>query len=73
MQIQLDNTNSDNQLVKQFNGLNIQLYGTYDEPFFKARDIGDLLGIKNIRDTLTSLDEQCKIKVNVGNTDVGNN
>ena len=73
MQIQLDNTNSDNLLVKQFNGLNIQLYGTYDEPFFKARDIGDLLGIKNIRDTLTSLDEQCKIKVNVGNTDVGNN
>jgi prophage antirepressor-like protein len=72
-QIQLDNTNSDNLLVKQFNGLNIQVYGTYEEPLFKAKDIGDLLGIKNIRDTLTSLDEQCKIKVNVGNTDVGNN
>ena len=67
------NTNSDNLLIKQFNGLNIQVYGTYEEPLFKAKDIGDLLGIKNIRDTLTSLDEQCKIKVNVGNTDVGNN
>jgi prophage antirepressor-like protein len=59
-------------LVKQFNGLNIQVYGTYEEPLFKAKDIGNLLGIKNIRDTVSSLDEQCKVKCNVGNTDVGN-
>jgi prophage antirepressor-like protein len=59
-------------LVKQFNGLNIQVYGTYEDPLFKAKDIGDLLGIKNIRDTLSSLDDQCKIKLNVGTTDVGN-
>ena len=68
-----DVNNESSLLVKQFNGLNIQVYGTYEEPLFKAKDIGDLLGIKNIRDTLTSLDEQCKIKVNVGNADVGNN
>ena len=29
-QIQSDNTNSDNLLIKQFNGLNIQVYGTYE-------------------------------------------
>jgi len=69
----LTKQNETNLLVKQFNDLNINIYGTYEEPLFKAKDIGDLLGIKNIRDTLTSLDEQCKIKVNVGNTDVGNN
>lgn len=57
--------------MKQFNGLNIQVYGSYEEPLFKAKDIGDLLGIKNIRDTLSNLDDQCKIKINVGNTDVG--
>ncbi len=51
-QIQSDNTNSDNLLIKQFNGLNIQVYGTYEEPLFKAKDIGELLGIEKIRKTL---------------------
>ena len=37
-----------NLLVKQFNGLNIQVYGTFEEPLFKAKDIGELLEIKNI-------------------------
>ena len=46
--------------------------GTYDEPLFKAKDIGDLLGIKNIRDTISNLDDYCKIKCNVGITDVDN-
>ena len=56
-QIQSDNTNSDNLLIKQFNGLNIQVYGTYEEPLFKAKDIGDLLGIKDIRTTLRDFDK----------------
>ena len=70
-QIRLDNINSDNLLIKQFNGLNIQVYGTYEEPLFKAKDIGDLLGIKNIKDTINGMDDQCKIlkKAPVGNTD----
>ena len=55
------NTNSDNLLIKQFNGLNIQVYGTYEEPLFKAKDIGDLLDIKKIRTTLDNLDESCKV------------
>ena len=59
-------------LVKQFNGLDIQVYGTYEEPLFKAKDVGDLLEIKNIRDAISNLDHTCKVKSNVGNTDVGN-
>ncbi len=59
--------------IKQFNDLNIPIYGIYENPLFKAKDIGELLGIKNIRDTVSKLDGECKIKANVGNTDVGNN
>ena len=60
-QIQSDNTNSDNLLIKQFNGLNIQVYGTYEEPLFKAKDIGELLGIEKIRKTIENLDASCKV------------
>jgi len=71
--IEISNNNNTSLLVEKFNDLNINIYGTYEEPLFKAKDIGDLLGIKNIRDTIASLDEGCKMKANVGNTDVGNN
>jgi prophage antirepressor-like protein len=60
-QIQLDNTNSDNLLIKQFNDLNITIYGTYEEPLFKAKDIGELLGIEKIRKTIENLDASCKV------------
>jgi prophage antirepressor-like protein len=53
-------------LVKQFNGLNIQVYGTFEEPLFKAKDIGELLGIKNMRDTISSFNHKQKV---VGLTD----
>lgn len=43
--------------VKQFNGLNIKVYGTYEEPLFKAKDIGDLLEIKDIRTTIRDFDK----------------
>jgi prophage antirepressor-like protein len=52
------NTNSDNLLIKQFNGLNIQVYGTYDEPLFKAKDIGDLLGMSNIREVIKNFNNK---------------
>jgi len=47
-QIQSGNTNSDNLLIKQFNELDITIYGTYEEPLFKAKDIGNLLEMSNI-------------------------
>lgn len=57
--------------IKQFNDLNIPIYGTYENPLFKAKDIGELLGIKNIKDTINGMDENYKllIKASVGNTD----
>lgn len=67
----LDTNNS--LLIERFNDLNVNIYGTYDEPLFKATDIGDLLGIKNIRKTIDDFDEGCKIKINVTNSYVGNN
>lgn len=51
-----------NLLVKQFNDFNVEIHGTYEEPLFKAREIGDLLGIKNVRDTISNMDDQCKVK-----------
>ena len=46
-----------NLLVKQFQDLNITIYGTYEDPLFKAKDIGDLLGIQNIRQNIKDLDK----------------
>ena len=50
-----------NLLVKQFQDLNINIYGTYEDPLFKAKDIGDLLGIDQIRKTIQNLDDDDKI------------
>ena len=52
-------------IIKQFENLNIEIYGTYEEPLFKAKDIGELLGIEKIRD---KLDEQCKVMKAAGTT-----
>ena len=48
-------TNEASLMVKQFENLNITIYGTYENPLFKAKDIGDLLCIKNVRDTILKL------------------
>jgi prophage antirepressor-like protein len=57
-------------IVKQFNGLDIQVYGTYEDPLFKAKDVGDLLGIDQIRKTIQNLDEEDKV-IKPGNTVTG--
>jgi prophage antirepressor-like protein len=57
IQHHIGNTNINNLLVKQFNGLNIQVYGSYEEPLFKAKDIGDLLEIKDIKSTIRDFDK----------------
>jgi prophage antirepressor-like protein len=48
-------------LITQFQHFNIEIYGTHEEPLFKASDIGNLLGIKKIRTTLENFDEECKV------------
>ena len=44
-------------LIKQFQHFNIEIYGTYEYPLFKANDIANLLGIKDIRTTLRDFDK----------------
>jgi prophage antirepressor-like protein len=57
-----NNENETNQLlIEQFKHFNIEIYGTFEEPLFKAKDIGDLLEIKKITKTIENLDEECKI------------
>jgi prophage antirepressor-like protein len=45
-------SNEVNLLVKTFEQNNITIYGTFDKPLFKAKDIGDLLGISDINSTI---------------------
>lgn len=45
----------------KFNNHDINVYGTFDDPLFKAKDIGLLLEIERIRDTLKNIDEKDKI------------
>ena len=35
-------------LIKQFQ----EIYGTFEKPLFKAKEVGDLLGIVNIREII---------------------
>ena len=70
---QNNNENETNKLlIEQFKHFNIEIYGTFEEPLFKAKDIGDLLEIKKIRKTIENLDDDCKVKINVPNGGVGN-
>jgi len=57
-QIQSGNTNSHNLLIKQFNDLDITIYGTYEEPLFKAKDIGNLLEMSNIREVIKNFNNK---------------
>lgn len=54
---EIKNENETQLLVEQFKQFNIEIYGTYETPLFKANDIGELLEIKKIRTTLTKFDK----------------
>jgi prophage antirepressor-like protein len=45
--------------------LNIQVYGTYEEPFFKAKDIGDLLDMSNIREVIKNFNNKQRCDVSL--------
>ena len=61
---------------------NFRILGTQDAPIFVAKDVGDILGIANMRDAVAQLDDDEKIWItteelrgavsNVGNADVRN-
>ena len=48
-------------VIKQFEELNIQIYGTYETPLFKAKDIGKMIGIKNIKDSIKHFTNKQKV------------
>ncbi len=56
----LTDIDESNLLVKQFGELNINIYGTYTDPLFKAKDIGDLLDIKNVRESIKDYNDKQK-------------
>lgn len=49
-----------NLLVMKFNDLDITIYGTHEDPLFKAKDIGVLLDMKDINSTIRDFDEDHK-------------
>lgn len=50
-------------LITEFQHFNIEIHGTYDAPLFKAKDIGDLLGMKNIRKVLQNFNDKQRCDV----------
>jgi very-short-patch-repair endonuclease len=51
-----------------FKGHNIRIYGTTDEPWFLVKDVGEVLGIVNHRDLISTLDEDQKDKITLIDT-----
>ena len=51
------------EIIKNFkkDGKCLEVYGTYDEPMFKAKQVGEALGYGNIRSSLKSVDKEWKI------------
>lgn len=58
-------TNETSLMVKQFENLNITIYGTYENPLFKAKDIGELLDIKNIREIIKNFNNKQRCDVSL--------
>ena len=48
-------------ITKQFDNLNITVYGTNENPLFLGKDIAKILDIKNIRDKTRDFDERYKV------------
>ena len=48
---------------------NINIIGTYDEPLFQANQIGKLLGIVKIRNTISDFDEDEKVVHTMGTSE----
>ena len=55
--ILIENSSQTQLLVEQFKHFNIEIYGTYETPLFKANDIGNLLEIKHMKSTIRNFDK----------------
>jgi anti-repressor protein len=54
-------------LLHSFQDHNITVYGTWDNPLFKASEIGEMLDISQIRKTIQNIDAEFKV-FEAGNT-----
>src|SRR5690625_2360586 len=64
-----------NQLTKMFNGHELRIVEVNNEPWFVAKDVCDILEIKNTTDALKRLDDDERSRLNLGrqgNTNVVN-
>jgi prophage antirepressor-like protein/uncharacterized protein YnzC (UPF0291/DUF896 family) len=64
----IEDVNENSLLVKQFKNLDIKIYGSHEEPLFKAKDIGDLLGIKDIKSSIRDFDENMSVIYSIHDT-----
>lgn len=49
--------------TNNFNGFKLNVYGTIDKPIFKAKEVGKILGLKNIRENLQDVPDRLKLTV----------
>lgn len=51
------------QVIKsfEFNETNLSVYGTTEKPMFKAKEVGEILGLSNIRENLKTIDDKHKV------------
>jgi prophage antirepressor-like protein len=57
-------------LLHSFQDHNITVYGKWDNPLFKASEIGEMLGLQNIRKTIRDMNEEFKV-FEAGTTSTG--
>lgn len=50
------------QVIKKesFNNIDFNIYGTIEKPYFRAKEVGEILGLSNIRYNLSTIPEQFK-------------
>jgi prophage antirepressor-like protein len=62
--------NINNLLVNAFENHKVTIYGTWEEPLFKASEIGEMLGLSQIRKSIKNMDDNFKV-IEAGNTITG--
>lgn len=71
LQEAMNNMNAIDKLVKVINrstllGREIDVYGTTEEPLFKAKDVAEWLELTNVTDMVSRIDEEELTKFNLG-------
>ena len=51
------------ELIKTFvkDSIQLNVYGTFDEPLFLAQEVGDMIGLARVRDSLVNMSDKFKV------------